>query len=252
MIVPRGSRAVAREDHGEKTRVTLLQRALRMVLPSVALILSTIGPAATSTVITAQSGQIELEFIGNMAFRITDGQTTLLSDFPYESGAFGYMEYEMEEVGPIVDGVSLITHEHRDHWDAGLFRDMNLRVIAHPDIVRGLPANQIIPWSERITYKDIVVEPVRTAHTDAHSSYRVTWHGRRLYFTGDTTSTEELLAQENLDVAFVSPWLLETLAAGGRRVDTELLVVYHHVEGQPVERIQNMLQPRQGQRFQIE
>jgi hypothetical protein len=32
---------------------------------------------------------LEIRFIGNMAFSITDGKTTLLTDFPYRSGAFG-------------------------------------------------------------------------------------------------------------------------------------------------------------------
>jgi hypothetical protein len=36
---------------------------------------------------------IEARFIGNMAFAIADGQTTLFTDFPYESGYSVYMEY---------------------------------------------------------------------------------------------------------------------------------------------------------------
>ena len=38
--------------------------------------------------------RLTARFIGNMAFAITDGKTTLYTDFPYESGAFGYMSYD--------------------------------------------------------------------------------------------------------------------------------------------------------------
>ena len=35
-----------------------------------------------------------------MAFHITDGTTVLVSDFPYESGAFGYMKWKASAVPP--------------------------------------------------------------------------------------------------------------------------------------------------------
>lgn len=37
----------------------------------------------------APAGELKFTFIGNMAFHVTDGKTTLVSDFPYRSGAFG-------------------------------------------------------------------------------------------------------------------------------------------------------------------
>ena len=55
----------------------------------------------------------EIEFIGNAAFRITDGTTTLLTDFPYRSGASGYMSYEAADIGSIVDGVSRVSRARR-------------------------------------------------------------------------------------------------------------------------------------------
>ncbi len=39
----------------------------------------------------AAPAKLQAQFIGNMAFAITDGKTALYTDFPYESGAFGYM-----------------------------------------------------------------------------------------------------------------------------------------------------------------
>ena len=83
----------------------------------------------------ARAGEFTFQFIGNMAFKITDGETTLISDFPYRSGAYGYMEYDMADVKPIVDGVSLITHFHADHWDKKLFAEMDLALIAPPVVL---------------------------------------------------------------------------------------------------------------------
>jgi hypothetical protein len=49
-------------------------------------------------VLPAQAPSLTATFIGNMAFAITDGATTLYTDFPYESGVFGYMAYDFDAV----------------------------------------------------------------------------------------------------------------------------------------------------------
>ncbi len=194
--------------------------------------------------------ELEIEFIGNMAFRLGDGATTLYSDFPYRSGAFGYMTYDLPLAG-LGDGASLITHEHADHWDAQLFAQTRLELIAHPSIAARVPSERVLSWDERISYGGIEIEPIATEHTPSHRSYLVHWRGLRLYFTGDTESTAELLAQHDLDVAFVSPWLVRALAEEGREVGTELLVIYHHTEGEAVPEIQRQVQPSQGQRLRV-
>ena len=82
--------------------------------------------------VPVHAGELEFQFIGNMAFKITDGETTLLSDFPYRSGAYGYMKYDLGDVAPFEGGVSLITHFHADHWDKKLFDEMDWALIAPP------------------------------------------------------------------------------------------------------------------------
>ena len=87
-----------------------------------------LGLAATVMVLAAPAlrGQQELtaRFIGNMAWAISDGALTLMSDFPYDSGAVrGYMTYdataELRSATP--QTLSLITHRHADHWSPTLF-----------------------------------------------------------------------------------------------------------------------------------
>jgi hypothetical protein len=195
---------------------------------------------------------LELQFIGNMAFRISDGQVTLLTDFPYRSGQSGYDTYRLEDVGPILNGVSLITHDHLDHWDPALFRKMNLKVIAPPEITKGLPVDRVVTWGDRIVFGPLEVHPIATPHTPTHHSYLVMWHGLRMFFTGDTEDPQVVAAQLHLDALFASPWLIREFAKTSQKLDTELLVVYHHRAGEDVPMLPRMLLPHQGDVFHIE
>lgn len=198
----------------------------------------------------SEPGRLEVRFIGNMAFAISDGKTTLLTDFPYQSGAFGYMKYEMDAVKPAGEALCLVTHGHLDHFDPSLFRRMDAALIAPPSLVAQLHTDRAIPFAPEMSYRDMRVVAFQTPHGEIeHYSYLVSWHGLRLYFTGDTDSTEQLLAMRDLDVAFVSPWLIKTLAEQKNRIDARLLVVYHHRTGETVPAFQNRIVPKQGERF---
>jgi L-ascorbate metabolism protein UlaG (beta-lactamase superfamily) len=178
---------------------------------------------------------LEARFIGNMAYAITDGTMTLFTDFPYESGYSVYMEYDAREIRSATrESVALVTHRHGDHWDRGLFARTDWRVVAPEDALTGVPADRIVralpvePERTTITAGPITIEALPTPHANlGHYSYLVTWHGRRLYFTGDTDSLDRLLAMTNVDVAFVSPWLFERAARDRRRIDARRIVIYH-------------------------
>jgi L-ascorbate metabolism protein UlaG (beta-lactamase superfamily) len=179
---------------------------------------------------------LEARFIGNMALAITDGRTTLFSDFPYQSGYSIYMEYDASEIhSTTADSIALITHRHGDHWDRELFARTTWRAIAPEDALTGVSRERILralpvtPTTATVPAGPITIEALSTPHANiGHYSYLVTWHGRRLYFTGDTDSLDQLIAMKNLDVAFVSPWLFERAAKAGRRIDARRIVIYHH------------------------
>jgi hypothetical protein len=61
----------------------------------------------------------------------------------------------------------------------------------------------------------------------AHYSYLVQWSGRRLYFTGDTRDPKDLLEISEVDVAFVTPVLLEAVEKAHRKIGARTVVVYH-------------------------
>jgi L-ascorbate metabolism protein UlaG (beta-lactamase superfamily) len=210
--------------------------------------------------LSAAPPTLTARFIGNMAFAITDGRTTLFTDFPYEPGAFGYMTYDFASVpkpATAGDALCLITHGHRDHFDPELFSKMpaGTKIIAPPTLAATLPADRVLPFSGRIAYRDITVEPVRTRHGDIeHFSYLVTWHGRRLYFTGDTDRYDDLVARHGLDDAFVSPWLLAAIVKHGKSIDARRVIVYHHKPDETVARLPSafVTVPKQGETIALD
>jgi L-ascorbate metabolism protein UlaG (beta-lactamase superfamily) len=178
---------------------------------------------------------LEAHFIGNMAYAISDGTTTLFTDFPYESGYSRYMTYDAKEIrSRTARSLALITHGHRDHWEPALFNATDWSVIGPADAVRGTSASRIVralpvtPAQETIVFEGLSIDAVPTDHAKiGHYSYIVTWHGHRLYFSGDTDDDDALLAAKNLDVAFVSPWLFQRALKSGRPLDARRIVIYH-------------------------
>jgi L-ascorbate metabolism protein UlaG (beta-lactamase superfamily) len=217
------------------------------VLVSLALLLT--GAAAHRPALDAR-------FIGNMAFAISDGNVTLMTDFPYQSGYSRYNTYapsEIKSATPIT--LALITHRHRDHWDPSLFAGTNWKAAGPADVVSALPADRLQPLRfPRTTFNGIEIEPMQSPHPGVgHYSYVVTWHGRRLYFSGDTESTDTLAAARNLDVAFLSPWLYRSALERNVRIDARRVVIYHHEAGEQVPQCRdNCSVPKQGETFRIE
>ncbi len=209
-----------------------------------------------AAVAPARAGELTFTFIGNMAFHITDGQTTLLSDFPYQSGAFGYMKYEMADVPPITDGLSLITHWHTDHWSLPLFEKMDTKLIAPEDMAAKIAdASRVIKIAPGAPaeFHGMTIEATKTIHRLApgHYSYLVTWHGKRLYFTGDTETPEYILREKNIDVMFLSPWLIRTIERQKLSLDAKTLVVYHQKETEEIPPFQDYKRMKQGENFTV-
>ena len=199
--------------------------------------------------------ELEFRFIGNMAFSITDGKVTMFTDFPYESGAFDYMKYDLKSIQIPENCFSLITHGHLDHWEPKIFQQLkNLKVIGTPDVTKGIDSARIVPLKDMTAeYQEIKVEAIETPHVPnlKHYSYLVTWHGIRMYFTGDTEDTGALLNAKKLDVAFISPWLSRKLLKDGANVDAKKIVIYHHTEGEQVPVPTNAVVPKQGETYRL-
>ncbi len=182
-----------------------------------------------------------------MAFQLTDGRRTMLTDFPYESGAFGYMRWPQASVTPSERALCLITHSHRDHWLPSLAAPYCAQIAGPRDVAAALPDRDLGKLAA-IDWGGVEIVPIPTKHGPLeHFSYRVTWNGLRLYFTGDTDDLEPLLSERDLDVAFVSPWLLRAAQNRAARIPARRIVVYHHRDGEAVAEHQGREVPAQGQ-----
>jgi L-ascorbate metabolism protein UlaG (beta-lactamase superfamily) len=166
-------------------------------------------------------------FIGNCAFRFQLGEATLYTDFPYESGYSGYDTYD-PKLAKGLTGTTLITHEHRDHFDHALIQGSELQVIS-PAQDQAARDQMISALGEKA---GIYIHPLTTPHADIpHFSYIVQWSRRRMFFSGDTEDPKELLAAQNIDIAFVTPWLIDAINATGKKIDARTVIMYHHQKG---------------------
>ncbi len=174
-----------------------------------------------------QADSLRVRFIGNAAFELTDGQTTLVTDFPYQSGAFGYMTYD-DSVMPVGHVTRVVTHGHADHFTPALVSGGDWRVIGPPDVMRSLPPTQRISGTRQWSVGHFAVTAQPTPHSNVdHFSYVIEWRGHRFYFTGDTEDTAALVAAADLDVAFVTPWLWCTVLRSEQSVSATRVVMHH-------------------------
>lgn len=219
--------------------------SLKVLLPALAI-------ALHALTLPAQS--LQARFIGQMAFSITDGTVTLITDFPYQVGYAGAPPFADRELQTSTrPTLALITHRHLDHWEPALFSKTNWKVVAPPDAMERIKSDRAVPLSSRIEFGPMVVEPFETPHARiGHYSYIVTWHGKRLYFSGDTESPDSLLAAKGLDVAFVSPWQFQSARRRGGTIDATRVVIYHHEAGQQLPGCTgSCLVPKQGETLDI-
>jgi L-ascorbate metabolism protein UlaG (beta-lactamase superfamily) len=206
-------------------------------------------PAAPTQRAARESETLRFTFIGNMAVHVTDGDTVLVTDFPYESGAFGYMKWRAPDVPPLKDGLALITHSHRDHFAPELLAPYDLTVAGAPEVRALVKDKPTLALDPPLRFRAMEIQPRPTPHAGReHFSYVVVWLGLRLYFTGDTEDPADLLAARDLDVAFVSPWLFASARRKGARIDARRLVIYHHQDGQAIPGdVSQRTVPRQGE-----
>jgi glyoxylase-like metal-dependent hydrolase (beta-lactamase superfamily II) len=169
---------------------------------------------------------LTVHIVGNAGVVLTDGATALLIDLPYEPGAFGYMRYDPAALEPPGAVVSVITHDHRDHFDPGLFlQRTSWRIMGPPSVTDGLPPDRVLE-GDSLDIGAFSVTAIPTPHTSDHRSYRVRWRGRVLHFMGDTDRASAV-PTAHADVLFVTPWLQCALVAADRSASWDLAVLYH-------------------------
>jgi len=203
-----------------------------------------------------KAGPLKATFIGNEAWHITDGEYTVMTDFPYESGYSGYMTWDASRVPKIADPGKLLivtTHQHRDHFAVELIAGLKAGGVIGPATVRAAAGGSGIPPAADARFGPIRVQSIKTPHAGLeHYSHVIDWTGILIYLPGDTEETTSLLEATNLDVAFVTPWMLRAVERQGAKIDARRVIVVHHESGAAVRPYQGSIVPKQGDVLTLE
>ncbi|MBP6313036.1 MAG: hypothetical protein WAR83_11775 [Flavobacteriales bacterium] len=176
---------------------------------------------------TAQENVITIRFIGNCGLHLTDGTLDVYTDFPYKSGAFNYMEYPASEIDSIrPNATHLFTHRHPDHYQKKLVKRTTGTVYGPWKVKKKRLADLTLP---EYASAEFTVEAFRTKHSLAkhHYSYLITWHGKRIYVSGDAESPVTIAAMDNLDIAFVPKWIMLEAHEQGITLKSDRFAIYH-------------------------
>lgn len=173
-----------------------------------------------------QTKEIKIRFIGNCGLHLTDGKSNLYVDFPYKSGAFGYMKYNSSEIDSVSENaIFIFTHKHPDHYSKKMIRQ-----------VKGKHKGKVFGNGKAKKYQklnasvdDFKIEIFKTKHRFSfkHHSYLITWHGKRIFFSGDTETSETIATIKDIDWAFVPGWIIMDAKEKNITIDAKKIGLYH-------------------------
>ena len=115
--------------------------------------------------------------------------------------------------------IILITHEHYDHFDMAVveaLRGDECRIVCTKEVAAAFEhdCTTMVLGNVALPFDDIRVEAtpaynISEGHTQFHPreredcGYRLTLGGTTIYFAGDTEANDDVVAQRNIDVAFL-------------------------------------------------
>jgi L-ascorbate metabolism protein UlaG (beta-lactamase superfamily) len=176
-----------------------------------------------------QAKEITIEFMGNCGLHLTDGETNIYVDFPYVSGAYGYMEYDPKVLDEIEENsIFIFTHKHADHYSGKILRKVMKAKGGKKYNVRNI--SKMKELSEIIPEFDI--QAFKTKHVVLHIpfrhfSYLINWYGKKIYISGDTGNPETICSIKDIDWAFGPYWIEQNAREQGMHIDCKMFGVYH-------------------------
>lgn len=160
--------------------------------------------------LTSTAGTIEMHFIGHASLMFSLDNFIVYFDPVRSMGKYDNM--------PKADLI-LVTHEHFDHLDAGLIKDLSKPetvVLCNEASFSKIPQAQVMKNGDRKNLKGIEIEAIpaynivnmRSPGQPFHpkgtgNGYILTFGDKRIYVAGDTENTPEMKALKNIDVAFL-------------------------------------------------
>ena len=195
--------------------------------------------------------RLEARFIGNAGFELSDGTTAVLLDFPYRSGAFGYMKFDRKALRPRPGSLCLFTHRHEDHFDPDAIDSIGCTVAGPDEVQAMVPAPNRAGSGPVWETGGVRIECLPTPHADVeHCSYRIRWADQVLLVAGDIDDLAHLGPFDDPAAVVLLPsWLVPDLrnhprSGGG-------YVISHHADGETVEVCSKCLLPTQGSGFEL-
>lgn len=140
------------------------------------------------------------------------------------------MEYDKSELKNIKENaVFLFTHRHSDHYSKKLVRKMKKEFAGN--VYGNWNTDKLKELSS--STNEFSIQEFKTSHkfTFKHYSYLITWHGKKIYFSGDL---EDLSKIKNIDWAFVNPWIYMNTASKEVKIDTKKFGMYHLYPNQKI------------------
>lgn len=181
-----------------------------------------------SSLVFSQEKKIQVTFLGNSGFHLTDGEMNVYLDFPYKSGAHKYMEYDAKEIEKIPENsIFLFTHNHSDHYSEKLIKNIKGKFFGPFKF----PKSKGISLEELNTLdKDFKVEVFDTSHNFSfgnHYSMLIIWHGKKIFVSGDTGEFEPWSKIEGIDLALTNFWIYRNAHEAGSKVEAGIIGICH-------------------------
>jgi len=173
----------------------------------------------------SQSNEILIKFIGNCGLHLTDGELNIYIDFPYKSGAHGYMKFDKLEIDSIKESsIFIFTHRHSDHYSKKLLKKLNGKKYENRNVSELEKLNNSLP--------DFNIKAFKTKHkvfgiSFKHYSYFITWHSKKIYISGDTGDFNDVSRIKDIDWAFMNPWSYIYAENAGVIIDAKKIGIYH-------------------------
>lgn len=206
-----------------------------------------------SNIGVCQTNEIKIRYIGNCGLHITDGVHHIYSDFPYKSGAHHYAEYNSSEIDSLKENAYYIfTHKHSDHYYKGkvnkILKAKNGKKFGKWNISDLENLDKVIP--------NFKIQAFKTKHmfSFAHYSYLITWHGKKIFLSGDTEHAETIIGISGIDWAFIPAWLVPRINDMKKPLNAKNVAIYHigprdniNIEGDKV-----LMLKKQGETISIQ
>ena len=203
-----------------------------------------------------QSGKIEIKFIGNCGFFLTDGKINIYVDFPYKSGAYGYMTYNANLLDSIQDNsIFLFTHGHADHYNKKLFKRTNQKLYGPWPITIFLSGKRKYKLKAlNDSLPNLLITEFKTKHRFSlkHYSYLIIWNNKKIFISGDTETADIICKIKNLDLVFAPSWLINDAYNRNLKIDTKKIILCHHRSQEIIDnRNEKIIVPSQNQKFEL-